>query len=60
MNFNIILLKNHYSKYAKEKNSENIDLMLEFYLREHADGNLTGTELITQCTEYVKIKYTLR
>jgi hypothetical protein len=44
----------------RKNNNENIDLMLKFRPKEHADSNLTRMELVNKCREYVKIKYTVR
>jgi len=44
----------------RKKISENIDSMLEFHLKEYADGNLTSMELAIKCRECVKVKFIIK
>jgi hypothetical protein len=46
--------------HKRKKNSENIDSMLEFHLKEYADGNLTNMELAIKCGECVKMKFIIK
>ncbi len=44
----------------RKKISENIDSMLEFHLKEYADGKLTSMELAIKCGECVKMKFVVK